>query len=188
MLNRRRFIASLTLSSLSLAVNCAFAQTAPKNNKLIVFFSWSDNTRYIANILRQKTGADLFEIELEKPYSTNYSQCLDEAKRDQRQAARPRIQSQVANIAQYETIFLGYPNWWATIPMPIASFLESYDLSGKRIAPFCSHGGGRLGQSVTDISKLAPNSEVCEGLSVHYRGGSNLEENIDHWLRANALI
>ena len=129
-----------------------------------------------------------FEIELEKPYSTNYSQCLDEAKRDQRQAARPRIQSQVANIAQYETIFLGYPNWWATIPMPIASFLESYDLSGKRIAPFCSHGGGRLGQSVTDISKLAPNSEVCEGLSVHYRGGSNLEENIDHWLRANALI
>ena len=188
MLNRRRFIASLTLSSLALALNSAFAQTAQKANKLIVFFSWSGNTRYIANLLRKKTGADLFEIELEKPYSSNYSQCLDEAKRDQRQAARPRIKNQVADIAQYDTIFIGYPNWWATIPMPIASFLESYDLSGKRIAPFCSHGGGRLGQSVTDISKLAPNSEVCEGLSVHYQGGSDLEENMDRWLKANALI
>ena len=155
---------------------------------LIAYFSWSGNTRYIANILRQKTGADLFEIELEKPYSTNYSQCLDEAKRDQRQAARPRIQSQVANIAQYETIFLGYPNWWASIPMPIATFLESYDLTGKTIAPFCSHGGGRLGQSVTAIGKLAPASNLTEGLSVHYRGGSSLSADIDQWLKANKLI
>ena len=185
---RRQFLNAAAGLSLTAVCGPLFAQTTAKGKKLIVYFSWSGNTRYIANLIAEKTGADIVELELVKPYSSNYSQCLDEAKRDQRQAARPRIKNQIADIAQYDTIFIGYPNWWATIPMPIASFLESYDLSGKRIAPFCSHGGGRLGQSVTDISKLAPNSEVCEGLSVHYQGGSDLEENMDRWLKANALI
>ena len=83
---------------------------------------------------------------------------------------------------------MGYPIWWASIPMPIATFLESYDLSGKTIAPFCSHGGDRLGQSVTAIGKLAPASNLTEGLSVHYRGGSTLSGDIDEWLKSNKLI
>ena len=81
------------------------------------------------------------------------------------------------HIQQYDTILIGYPNWWASIPMPIATFLESYDLSGKTIIPFCSHGGGRFGQSLTAIAKLSPNSVIGEGLSVHYSGGSTLDEN-----------
>ena len=81
------------------------------------------------------------------------------------------------HIQQYDTILIGYPNWWASIPMPIATFLESYDLSGKTIIPFCSHGGGRFGQSLTAIAKLAHNSVIGEGLSVHYSGGSTLDEN-----------
>ena len=76
---------------------------------------------------------------------------------------------------------------WATIPMPIATLLESYDFSGKIIAPFCSHGGGRLGQSVTDIAKLAPKAKITEGLSVHYSGGSSLSRDIDNWLKKNGL-
>ncbi len=79
----------------------------------------------------------------------------------------------------------GYPNWWASIPMPIATFLESYDLSGKTIIPFCSHGGGRFGQSLTAIAKLAPDAKMGVPLSIHYGGGSTLSSDIDSWLESN---
>ena len=81
-----------------------------------------------------------------------------------------------------------YPNWWASIPMPIATFLEQYDFAGKRIIPFCSHGGGRFGQSLTAIAKLAPESNMGQGLSIHYSGGSTLSEDVSVWLEANHLI
>ena len=88
---------------------------------------------------------------------------------------------------EYDIILLGYPNWWASIPMPIATFLESYDFSGKTILPFCSHGGGRFGQSLTAIAKLAPEANMGEGLSIHYSGGSTLSEDVAAWLEANHL-
>ncbi|MFP3041762.1 NAD(P)H-dependent oxidoreductase [Treponema primitia] len=154
---------------------------------LIVYFSWGGNTRGIARQIQQQIGGDIFEIELVKPYSSNYNTCLDEAQRDQRQQARPAIKNRVANIAQYDVILLGYPNWWASIPMPIASFLEQYDLSGKTIIPFCSHGGGRFGQSLSAIAKLAPRTKMGEGLSVNYSGGSSLPNDITAWLRKNGI-
>jgi flavodoxin len=80
-------------------------------------------------------------------------------------------------------IFIGYPNWWASIPMPVATFLESYDFSGKTVVPFCSHGGGRLGQSVAAIAKLCPKSTILDALSVHYSGGSSLKSDITDWLK-----
>lgn len=154
---------------------------------LIAFFSWGGNTRGIANEIQSQTGADLFEIELVNPYSDDYNTVLDEAQRDQNQQARPEIKNKVDNFEQYDTIILGYPNWWASIPMPIASFLEKYDFSGKTIIPFCSHGGGRFGQSLTAIAKLAPNSAMGEGLSVHYSGGSSLSGDIADWLKTNGI-
>ena len=84
-------------------------------------------------------------------------------------------------------IMLGYPNWWASIPMPIASFLESYDFTGKIIMPFCSHGGGRFGQTLTAIAKLVPNAIITEGLSVHYSGGGRLKDDVTKWLADNKL-
>ena len=185
---RRSFLGAISGLSLAAASGTLWAQTAASGKKLIVFFSWSGNTRYIAQMIQGKIGADIVELELVKPYSENYSTCLDEAKRDQRADARPELKTQIANITQYDTILLGYPNWWASIPMPIASFLESYDLSGKTIIPFCTHGGGSLGQSVSAISKLAPNSTIGEALSVHYRGGSSLSGDIDAWLKENKVI
>lgn len=157
------------------------------NKSLIVFFSWGGNTRGIAEAIQEKTGADLFEIELVNPYSTNYNTVLEQAQHDQNIQARPEIKNKVENIDQYDTIILGYPNWWASIPMPIASFLSDYDLSGKTILPFCSHGGGRFGQSLTAIAKLAPNSTMGEGLSVHYSGGTTLSDDISNWLKLNGV-
>lgn len=155
---------------------------------LIVFFSWGGNTKGIAQEIQSQTGADLFEIELVHPYSDDYDTVLDEAQRDQNEQARPEIKNHVENMGQYDTIILGYPNWWASIPMPIASFLEEYDLSGKTIVPFCSHGGGRFGQSLTAIAKLAPQSELAEGLAVSYSGDSSLPDEIAEWLKKNKVV
>ena len=154
---------------------------------LIAYFSWGGNTRGIAQEIQRQTGADLVELTLVEPYSTDYNTVLMEAQEDQHKQARPELNEHIGNMEQYDTILIGYPNWWASIPMPIATFLESYDFSGKRLIPFCSHGGGRFGQSITAIAKLAPNSEIGEGLSVHYSGGSELPEDISNWLDKNGI-
>ncbi len=154
---------------------------------LIVFFSWSGNTRGIAKEIQRQTGADLYEITLVHPYSRDYNTVLMEAQEDQHAQARPEIADPPQSVAEYDVILLGYPNWWASIPMPIASFLEMYDLSGKTILPFCSHGGGRFGQSLTAIAKLAPDSAIGQGLSVHYSGGSSLSGDVAAWLEANGF-
>lgn len=162
-------------------------QTENSGNILIAYFSWSGNTENAAEIIREKTGADIIELNPVEPYSSNYNEVLDEAQEDMNNDARPELINHVENMEQYDTILLGYPNWWATIPMPVASFLEEYDFSGKTIIPFCSHGGGEFGQSITDISKLAPNSKIGEGLSIHYLGGSSLESDISNWLSSNGI-
>lgn len=161
--------------------------SADNGRILIAYFSWGGNTKGIAEEIQRQTGADLFEITLVNPYSTDYNTVLDEAQRDQNIQARPELASHVNNMDDYDIVMLGYPNWWASIPMPIASFLEEYDFSGKTIIPFCSHGGGRFGQSLTAISKLAPNAEMGEALSVHYSGGSELSEDVAEWLSNNGI-
>jgi len=154
---------------------------------LIAYFSWGGNTRGIAQEIQKQTGADIFEISPVEPYSSDYNTVLMEAQEDQHNQARPELSGHVENMDDYDTILLGYPNWWASIPMPIASFLEEYDFSGKRIIPFCSHGGGRFGQSLTAIAKLAPDADMGEGLSVHYSGGSSLSDDIQKWLDVNGI-
>ena len=158
-----------------------------KDRTLIVYFSWSGNTQNAANMIGEITGAKVVELELVKPYSSNYNKVLDEAQKDVNSGARPELKTKIENMEQYDTIIIGYPNWWATIPMPIATFLEEYDFSNKTIIPFCSHGGGGFGQSITDIAKLAPNSRIGEGLSIHYSGGSSLQTDITTWLQKNNI-
>lgn len=150
---------------------------------LVLYYSWSGNTKGIATQINQKVGGDIVGLELVNPYSSNYNTCIDEAKRDQEQNARPKLKTSLPNLAQYDVIYLGYPNWWGTIPMHFYTLFEQNDFSGKTIAPFCSHGGGGLGRSVADIKKLNPNAIVTEGLSVSSAGGRSLSGDIDNWLR-----
>ena len=156
---------------------------------LIVFYSWSGNTRGVAKEIKKQTGFDMVELKLEKPYSDDYNTVLRQAQADQHKQARPKLKTKISadKWREYETIIIGYPNWWASIPMPIATLLESYDFSGKKILPFCSHGGGRFGQSVTAIAKLAPKANIGEGLSVHYSGGTSLASDVAKWLKANGV-
>ena len=154
---------------------------------LIAYFSWGGNTKGIAEEIADQTGADLFEITMVHPYSTDYNTVLDEAQRDQNAQARPELATHVEDMSQYDTILLGYPNWWASIPMPVASFLEEYDFSGKTIISFCSHGGGRFGQSLTAIAKLVPDAVMGEALSIHYSGGSSMPDDVAAWLNENNI-
>ena len=162
-------------------------QTETGGKILIAYFSWGGNTRGVAREIQAQTGADLFEITPVDPYSADYNTVLMEAQEDQHRQARPELSEHIENMDEYDIILLGYPNWWASIPMPIASFLEEYDFSGKTIIPFCSHGGGRFGQSLTAIAKLAPDAVMGEGLSVHYSGGSSLSGDVAAWLETNGI-
>ncbi len=157
-------------------------------NILIAYFSWGGNTRGIVAEIQSQTGAELFEIQMTTPYSTDYNTVLDQAQEAQNAQDRPELSTHVEDMDQYDTIILGYPNWWASIPMPVASFLEEYDFSGKTIIPFCSHGGGRFGQSLTAITKLAPDAVLGEGLAVSYSGGSGLSGDVTAWLEENNIL
>ena len=165
------------------------SKSAGTKKALIIFYSWSGNTRGVAREIQSQTGFDTIELELVKPYSTDYNTVLNEAQRDQHNQARPALKTKIDSKkwAEYDTIIIGYPNWWASIPMPIATLLESYDFNGKTILPFCSHGGGRFGQSITAISKLAPKAKIGSGLSIHYSGGSTLSKDVEKWLNKNGV-
>ena len=165
----------------------AVQQTEQGGKVLIAFYSWGGNTRGIAHEIQSQTGADLVELTLVEPYSTDYNTVLMEAQEAQHRQDRPELAVHMDNMDEYDTVMIGYPNWWASIPMPIATFLESYDFSGKRIIPFCSHGGGRFGQSLTAIAKLAPDAVMGQALSISYSGGSSLSENVTSWLDANGI-
>ncbi len=180
-----KLIAALAVLPAFFAVP-AWAKPTPERT-LVAFYSWGGTTRGIALEIARRTGADVFEIELVKPYSDDYDTVLKEAQRDQRAAARPEIKNSVPDMGKYDTILLGYPNWWASIPMPIATFLESADFNGKVISPFCSNGGGRLGQSVSAITKLVPGATVRNPLSIHYSGGASLGGDLDAWLKKNGF-
>ena len=156
-------------------------------NVLIAYFSWGGNTQGIAEEIQAQTGADLFEIQMVEPYSTDYNTVLEQAQQDQNAQARPELSTHVEDMEQYDTILLGYPNWWASIPMPVASFLEEYDFTGKTIVPVCSHGGGRFGQSLTAITKLVPEAVLGEGLAISYSGGSGMPDDVAAWLEQNQI-
>ena len=162
-------------------------KTKSSGKMLIAYFSWSGNTQGVAEEIQRQTGADIFEIVPVPAYSDDYNTVLMEAQRDQHEQARPAITNPPQSIDEYDVILLGYPNWWASIPMPIATFLESYDFSGKTILPFCSHGGGRFGQSLTAIAKLTPQAVIAPGLSVHYSGGTSLPNDVRAWLESQGI-
>ena len=128
------------------------------------------NTEVIAGKIEALTHGDLFHIETQEPYPAGYYATTEKAQEEQRRKARPRLTAEVENMEQYDTVFLGYPNWWGTMPMAVFTFLESYDFSGKKIIPFCTHEGSGFGHSVEDLKKACPRADVRQGVAI--RGGS----------------
>ena len=124
------------------------------------------NTEILAEAISEAVGGDLFEIDTVKPYSTNYTTCTEEAQEELRANARPELKELLADLSGYDTIFVGYPNWWGTCPMAVFSFLEHYDLAGKRILPFCTNEGSGMGHSERDLAKVCTGATVEKGLAI----------------------
>ena len=163
--------------------------------KLIAFYSRADenyvngmlkhletgNTEVAANFLQQITGADLFKIEQKVPYAKGYNDCIAQAQEDQRQGKRPELVKYPENIGQYDEIYLGYPNYWGTMPMAVFTFLEHADFSGKVIKPFCTHEGSGMGNSVQDIQKLCPKAHVEKGLAIYGSRAKQSQKELEQW-------
>ena len=139
------------------------------------------NTHIAAEMIAENCGADLFEIKPEVEYSHIYKECVEEAKRDRISDARPALKED-KDIADYDVIFLGYPNWCGTMPMPVWTFLENHDFTGKVICPFCTNEGSGLANSVSDLEKLAPTADRKAGLSIKGSQVQDAKEAIAEWI------
>jgi flavodoxin len=146
------------------------------------------NTEVVAKQIHELTGGDLFHIEPVNAYPREYTETTEVAQQELRTHARPALAGHLETITSYELIFLGYPNWWNTMPMPVFTFLSEYDFAGKTIVPFCTHEGSGLGRSAADIRKTCPQSTVLEGLAV--RGGDvkKAQDEISGWLSGLGMM
>ncbi len=140
------------------------------------------NTEVVANMIQKITGGDMFHIESVTAYPKDYTETTEVAKKELRAKARPKLTEQVKDIEAYDVIFLGYPNWWGTMPMPVYTFLESYDFSGKTIVPFCTHEGSGMGHSEKDIAQTCPNATVLEGIAIHGTSAASAESDVSSWV------
>lgn len=120
------------------------------------------NTEYLADAIQKETGGDLFSVVVKEPYPNDYDKIVDMGSEEQEEDARPELASHVENMEQYDTVFVGFPIWWYTMPQAMFTFLEEYDFSGKTIIPFITHGGYGAGSSMEDIKKLCPDAKVTE--------------------------
>ncbi len=169
---------------------------------LIAFFSRADenyfsgamryvkvgNTQIVCNLMKEMIPADTFKIEMKHPYSPVYMTCIEEAKKDLREKARPELVASPDSIDAYDTVILAYPNYWGTMPMAVATFLEGYDFAGKTILPLCTNEGSGMGSSERDIKKYAPGAIVKNGLSIVGSNAASSGDTVRRWLKTNGLI
>ena len=178
------------------------AQAEGGGNMLVAYFSLAGeqygvgvieegNTSIIGHMIAEQTGADLFEIKAAVPYPTSHSELLDVSRQEMASNARPEIADTVDNMDSYDTIFIGYPNWWGDMPMIVYGFLESYDLSGKTIVPFCTHGGSGLSSTESTIADITGGT-MKDGLAIP---GSTAQTDRDaarndvaRWLKENGFV
>ena len=171
--------------------------TDMKNSKkvLVVFFSRTGenyavgniekgNTHIIAEMIAKETGGKLFRIETVKPYPDEYKACVEVAKAEKENNARPEVKGDV-KVEDYNIIFLGYPNWWGDMPQPLFTFLEEYDFSGKTIIPFNSHGGSGFSNTIEEIKELQPDANISdEGLSISRDKVADSVQDVTDWAKS----
>jgi len=146
------------------------------------------NTEVIAKKIQKLTGSDLFQIKTINPYPDDYTETTIAAQEEKRTNARPELTDRVKHMDSYEVVYIGYPNWWGTVPMAVCTFLEAYDFSGKTMVPFCTHEGSGMGSSGRDIKKLCPNAKVLSGLAIQGGSVNRADGELSSWLKKLGLI
>lgn len=200
----RKVINMIVLLLVSVLPMASFAQGTSKTGKnmktnkkvLVVFFSHTGenyavgniekgNTHIVAEMIADKTGGTLFEIVPEKEYPKTYKECVDIAKKEKESGARPAIKGDVT-VKGYDVIFIGYPNWWGDMPMPVYTFLEKHNWSGKTIIPFCTHEGSGLSGTEKHIATTCKGATVGKGLALRGATAQNkreqAKETVNTWL------
>ena len=177
---------------------------AQQSGVLVAYFSWADNAviegevdavaspsvtapgnvQQLAQWISERTGGDLFSIQVTEPYSSDWDACLERANQERAEDARPELTASVEQLERYDTVFLGYPNWWYGVPMALLSFLEENDLSDKQVYLFCSHGTGGLASSVEQIDEALPDSTALSEniFDVYEEDASSSQQDILAWL------
>lgn len=168
--------------------SAAWAADARGDHMLIVYFSRSGNTRNVAQQIHQRIGGDMIELETVAPYPQDYDAVVEQAQREQKGNARPAIATEIPNLEKYDVIFVGYPNWWGTMPMPLFTLLEKYPVGNRTIVPFCTHEGSRFGRSRRDLKTLCPHARLLEGFEVRGSRAAGAQEDVAAWLRGLGLL
>ena len=171
-------------------------EAEPEAKVLVAYFSRADenygvgyiekgNTEIIAEMIAEETGGELFHIERETPYPAAYDECTEEAKKELDDNARPAL-AEDKDISEYEVIYLGFPVWWGEMPMPVYTFLEGHDFSGKTVIPFCTHAGSGLSGTEKSIESVCAGSEILGGLSIKGEDAQNSQDKareiVKEWL------
>lgn len=167
--------------------------------KLVAFYSRADenyfggamryievgNTEKIAGMIADATGADLFKIEQKVPYAADYNTCIEQAKKDLRENARPELVNNLESIVNYDEIYIGFPNYWGTMPMAVFTFLEQFDWAGKKIYPFVTHEGSGFGKCESDLRKICKDASIQPGLSIQGSMVEGAKAEVDTWIKDN---
>ncbi len=156
--------------------------TKEANSTVVIDGKVLGNTQYMAYIIRQTTSGDIFRIDPEVPYPTDHRTLVDLAAEEQENNAHPAIAAQIANFADYNTIFVGYPNWWGDMPMIMYTFFEEYDFSGKTIILFNTHGGSGFSNTIVTIQQLEPEAILLEGLTISRNDTQDAKAEVVDWV------
>ena len=140
------------------------------------------NTGVVADMIAQATGADLFSIRTVEQYPDTYDATLDQGQQEQSDGARPELATHLENLDSYDTIFLGFPNWWGDMPMAVYTFLDEVDLSGKTVIPFVTSGGSGFSNTISTIQEMEPQATVQEGLSIGASSATGAQQQVESWL------
>ena len=140
------------------------------------------NTGVVADMIAQATGADLFSIRTVEQYPDTYDATIDQGQQEQSDGARPELATHLENLDSYDTIFLGFPNWWGDMPMAVYTFLDEVDLSGKTVIPFITSGGSGFSNTISTIQQMEPQATVQEGLSIGASSATGAQQQVESWL------
>ncbi len=163
--------------------------TEEENSAIVVDGEVLGNTQYVAMLISEKTGADLYRIEPKTPYTTNHKNLVDQASKEQSDNARPEIKNKISNFADYDIIYVGYPIWWSDMPQIMYTFFELYDFTGKTIIPFSTHGGSGLSGTVSTIKNKLSNTTVEENAFTMSRDDMEAApDEVDTWLKEIGTI